>query len=116
MFAVHLKSQPGCFGISRLSRQNVSVIVFVTHLSAHAPAAERLANFVVRIGNQRPDASSIVNGNVGASNAICVTQVAPLPGGPTILVCSTPLTGRFLSVQLMDTNFLTLCEVVVGEY
>lgn len=33
--------------------------------------------------------------------------------GPNTLQCDTPATGRYLTVQLLGTNILTLCEVQV---
>ena len=46
----------------------------------------------------------------------CYTQVAASPLVATY-ACTTPLTGRFLSVLLedgLDTPYLTLCEVLVN--
>jgi hypothetical protein len=70
--------------------------------------AERLQNFQIRVGSILPEEGKI------SSNALCAEVPSALPGGPTTIQCSDGgQSGRYLSLQLMGTGTLHVCEVQV---
>ena len=67
--------------------------------------AKKILNAEVRVGS---------SGNI-AQNAVCGSRVTEdIETIDIICACGQPLSGRYVSVQLMGvTNKLTLCEVEV---
>ncbi|XP_066275437.1 uncharacterized protein [Branchiostoma lanceolatum] len=86
------------------------VVVRVRLLNRWNEQGERLEEFQVRVGE---------NSDI-SQNSICgrtTNQLDDPPHSRTITVdCAQPITGRYVSVQLIDrTDYLTLCEVEVFE-
>ena len=70
--------------------------------------ADRLANFHIRVGNNRPSTSD----PTFTCDPECYAQAAASALVATY-TCATPLAGRYLSIALEQAP-LTLCEVVVN--
>jgi hypothetical protein len=69
---------------------------------------DRLTNFVVGLTKTSPNVRAPADGNYD----VCASVTDSLRSGETrTLSCIG--TGRYLVVQLMGTNFLSLCEVEV---
>ncbi|CAH1259009.1 PKDREJ [Branchiostoma lanceolatum] len=86
------------------------VVVRVRLLNRWNEQGERLEEFQVRVGE---------NSDI-SQNSICgrtTNQLDDPPHSRSITVdCAQPITGRYVSVQLIDrTDYLTLCEVEVFE-
>ena len=65
----------------------------------------RLGGFTIRVG-QYP--------NARASNAICIANAKHTTGDTKEFKCTTPTTGRYLSIELVKhEEHLTICEVEV---
>lgn len=81
----------------------------------HQPGlAEQLRNITIRIGNQPMNATMTPD---KTSNAICREAAAGNRLSPVTITCVTagPMTGRYLSVQLVgQRTILTLCAVNVS--
>lgn len=71
-------------------------------------APGRLSNFEIRIGKKEPPQSGPWN---GAAADLCATHYGALPSGPSTIRCNQPMLGRYVTVQLMGTNYLTICEL-----
>jgi hypothetical protein len=73
--------------------------------------AERLNAISVRVGQTYP-ARDPADGVVARANEECAWVSGTLPAGATRLACARPITGRFVSVQIIGkSGTLTLCEV-----
>jgi hypothetical protein len=73
--------------------------------------AGRLTSFSVRVGQNYP-ARDPANGVVAQANEECVWVPGVLPSGATRLTCTRPITGRYVSVQIIGkSGIVTLCEV-----
>jgi hypothetical protein len=73
--------------------------------------ADRLNAISVRVGQTYP-ARDPANGVVAQANEECVWFPGTLPAGATRLTCTRPITGRYVSVQIIGKpGILTLCEV-----
>jgi hypothetical protein len=67
-------------------------------------AAERLSNFEIRVGNTRPTDANI-------TNSLCAAYPGAAPPGPTRYPCTSPIKGRYVTVQLLGKGYLTVCEL-----
>jgi hypothetical protein len=89
-------------------RKQVSNIACIHSALDAAMFAERLQYFQLRVGSILPE-----GGNIN-SNALCAEVPSALPGGPTTIQCANGgVPGRYLSLQLMGTGELHVCEVQV---
>ena len=64
----------------------------------------RLKNFEIRISNHsHPEKLSL--------NSMCHTQADNISTGGVLFECDQPITGRFITVQIMGIEKLTICEL-----
>ncbi len=99
----------------------MAVVVYITSLLRMFAA--NLTNFKIRIGNntQPLPSQTMVNYPDGgywngfySNNSVCAYVNGTLQAGPSMLACTTPLIGRYLSVQLLANNqnqTLTVCDI-----
>ena len=71
--------------------------------------ADRLQNFHIRVGDNRPSTSD----ETWKGDTECYTQAAYQSELVATYTCATPLTGQYLSIALEQAP-LTLCEVFVN--
>ena len=73
-----------------------------------------MANVHVGVTNADPrDQQRMPRGEFDLTE--CYFYEGPVPNGATVrLECPPGVTGRYLVVQLQDTNFLILCEVTAA--
>lgn len=57
---------------------------------------ERLKNFQVEISKWNP--KSLPRFPKLTGNGLCLNHPGPLPGGPTLLICITPVVGRYVTL------------------
>ena len=67
---------------------------------------ERLHSFTIRIGDSLAN-----NGN---ANPLCGGVQSMKTDLVKTFRCPNPVVGRYVTIQLQDRNYLTLCEVVVN--
>ena len=72
--------------------------------------ADRLSKFEIRVGLDQDDFEN---------NLLCTYRDPAIPrGAPVMVECDTPVCGRYVSIQRMDSSPapLTICEAtVMGE-
>mmetsp|Transcript_12659 Transcript_12659/g.22645 ORF Transcript_12659/g.22645 Transcript_12659/m.22645 type:complete len:280 (-) Transcript_12659:271-1110(-) len=75
---------------------------------------DRLRNFKISVSNQMP--SPALGQEITGTNAVC-KHVTGVPNQDVILItCDSPVVGRYLSLQILETQLLGICEVeVYGE-
>ena len=75
-------------------------------------AEERLADFNILVGNEFDSVNNTPSGFWG----ICAHVEGHLGSGETRSIpCGTPMTGRYVLLELQDTQFLTICEFEVYD-
>jgi len=79
-------------------------------LTPRYPFLPRLADFVVGVSNLSPEQRAPKVG----SYPVCATfNGAPTKQEPITLTCKGAPTGRYIVVQLLNTNYLEICELEV---
>jgi len=72
--------------------------------------AQRLSNFYILITDSNPT----LKGPVYSESYLCAYYTCSPPVNSTVSIkCAESSCGRYLVIQLEETNYLTLCEVQV---
>ena len=75
-------------------------------------ASSFLQFFKIFVTNTDPMTSAPV---YGTASVLCsyVDYRQPSGGGPVLIACDSPVTGRYVVIQARDSQTITLCEVDV---
>ena len=95
------KDRPSWWKVDLVQPSRVVSVKITNSLSAPS----RLGGFTIRVGNYR----HYLDGN-----AVCIDNAKHTTGDTKEFKCTTPTTGRYLSIKLVKHNeHLTICEVEV---
>ena len=99
--ACTMKDRPSRWKVDLVQPSRVVSVKITNRLSTPS----RLGGFTIRVGYSR---------DMRVWNAVCIYNAKHITGDTKEFKCTTPITGRFLSIELVKHDeHLTICEVEV---